>query len=231
MAAGAFVVSATSVFPVQMPILEGEVKQRYEERHADSPRYELYNDTGGTSHGGTSGMQQGYGIEEDAPQDVPTFFHRPEHDVESIYWSMVSVLLRVRPTNFPKSQYVEGILAATWKALDSHQIHDGKHLNDSRQPILDCPIKKWEGLFPAEMKDVARLMSKISRQVCAEYGLWKWPEGQYREDHLHEALQRLIFEYLFTHRDKDIALDPSSLRSKIIRPKEPRLQVTQWDCI
>ena len=199
-----------------MPTLEGEVRQRYEERHADNPRYELYNDKGGTSHGGTSGSQQGYGVRgaRSRHQDLPTFFHRPEHDVESIYWSMVCVLLRVRPTNFPKSQYAEGVLADAWNALDSHQIHDDADRYDARQVILDYTLTKWEMLFPAEMEDVAELMWNISGQVSPEYGLWTWPKGQYREDHLHEALQRLIFEYLYTHRDRNIALDPSSLRSK-----------------
>ena len=133
-AAGTFDISVTSLFSAQMTILQGEVKQRYEERHADNPRYELYNDTGGTSHGGTSAMEQGYGID-DTLKDMPTFFHRPEHDVESIYWSMVSVLLRVRPTTFPKSEYAEGILEDAFAALDTHQIYDDVGRNDTRQSI------------------------------------------------------------------------------------------------
>ena len=69
-------------------------------------------------------------------------------------------------------------------------------------------------MLPGEMKDVAELMCKISEQVAPEYGLWEWPEGKYRKDHLHEALQRLIFEYLYTHCNEDVVLDPSGLRSK-----------------
>ena len=201
-----------------MPRLEGEVKRRYEEMHSDNPRYEVYNDTGNASHGGTSAQDRGISSRYLDRSLISAFYHRPEHDVESIYWSMVCVLLRVRPTTFAKTRYAEGIHGTTSKALDAHEICDDDDFTDSRHGILDYSEKLWRSLFPVEMKDVAELMFSISEQVSPEYGLWEWPEGKYRKDHLHEALQRLIFEYLYTHRNKDVVLDPSGLR----RSKESR---------
>ena len=216
MAIGKYVTTLGSVQSVRMPRLEGEVKRRYEEMHSGNPRYEVYNDTGNASHGGTSAQDRGISSRYLDRSLISAFYHRPEHDVESIYWSMVRVLLRVRPTISPQTRYAEGIHAATWEALDAHQIYNRNDSIDSRQIILDYSDEQWQSLFPAEMEDVAELMCKISEQVCPEYGLWEWPEGKYRKDHLHEALQRLIFEYLYTHRNNDIVLDPSGLRSKTI---------------
>ena len=215
MAVGQYVVTSTTVLRVKMPTLKGEVKRRYEERHSGNPRYDAYSDMGNTSHGGASAQDLGISWRSPDRTLIPTFYHRPEHDAESIYWSMVCVLLRVRPTTFPKTEYAEDMYGETWKLLDAHQIHNsGSRWKDSRQLILDYSKEEWQSLFPVEMNDVAELMWNISEQVSPEYGLWEWPEGKYRKDHLHEALQRLIFEYLYIHHNSDIALDPSSHRSK-----------------
>ena len=71
------------------------------------------------------------------------------------------------------------------------------------------------------MEDVATLMHDISSHVCSEYAVWDWTAGAYIEDHLHEALQRLIFQYLWDHRNADIPLDPGYLRPTNPPPATP----------
>ena len=75
---------------LRMPELSDEARMLYVRAHGEE-RYERYNDKDGTRHGAIPpDMDQEF----DPP---PQFFHRPEHDVESVYWSMVSALLRVHP--------------------------------------------------------------------------------------------------------------------------------------
>ena len=134
---------------------------------------------------------------------------------------MVCALLRVRPKGFKVEPYATGELATAWKFLNSHEIPDvhspdAPAFKDLRSLILDYTNLEWEDLFPQEMEDVAILMWEISQHVRPEYGLWKWEDNKFKADHLHEAVQRLIFQYLYEHRDKDIELDPTRLR-----PTEP----------
>ncbi|TFK78186.1 hypothetical protein K466DRAFT_668509 [Polyporus arcularius HHB13444] len=59
------------------------------------------------------------------------------------------------------------------------------------------------------MRDVALLLAEISHQTSPEYEYWT-PRPP--DDHLHEAVQRLILQYLVDHLDKDIPLDPTHRR-------------------
>lgn len=69
------------------------------------------------------------------------------------------------------------------------------------------------------MADIAILLGSIAEQVSPEYAYWP---VQPPEDHLHEAIQRLILQYLVDHRDSDIALDPDNLRPTQSRAQEMR---------
>ena len=59
------------------------------------------------------------------------------------------------------------------------------------------------------MKDVGTLLWQISRHVAPEYVLWG--DGL-QPDHLHEAVQRLILQFLVDHKD------PIELELDYLRP-------------
>ena len=197
-------------------MLDGATKARYEKAHHDKTRYSRYNDDKFTRHGGVP--KEDASAYEDAPPGAsPPFHHRGEHDVESIYWSLVCAILRVNPRGYRKARYATGVLKVTWNYLNSHEIpnaREGKIIEDARNRILNYPLSFWRELLPNEMRDVATLMYDVSRHIRSEYALWDWDDGKYDEAHLHEAFQRLILQYLANHPDdtKNVTLDPHNLR-------------------
>ena len=212
-----------------MPKLEGLAKERYEKAHGSARPYVRYIDVGLTTHGGLSpqhqpGVEIG-GMFELTASHLAKFRHRGEHDVESIYWSMVCTLLRARPVGYLGDEdfVVHPVLVATWSALKQHEIPDGLaastcHVWDPRVMVLLHGMDYWRAIFPPQMRDVAELMCKITYHIASEYTYWEWEEGKYDEAHLHEALQRLIFQYLVDHPDdtKDVPLVPGSPRSDVL---------------
>ena len=146
---------------------------------------------------------------------IVPFAHRPEHDVESVWWTMMSTLVRVQPANRPQEEFVPTSLSLLWQAFSEHAIMaDPSPLHDRRSTILARRIEEWLSDFAPfpELQDVGRLLFAIACQVRCEYALWD-PQPPH-PDHLHEAVQRLILQYLVDHKDKDVKLtgDPSRLR-------------------
>ena len=195
-----------------MPELHGEALELYRQAHPE--RLYKYRDHENTSHGGRSPSARGIALDEIDEGSVPTphYFHRAEYDVESVYWSMVCTLLRAHPRDAPKEKYACDDVEKVWAKLLSHQIPMLPAGEDERTAILTKRNIAWRALFFQEMHDVARLLHQISRHIASEYALFDWDEGKYHEDHLHEAVQRLILDYLVSHRNNPIPLDPDHLR-------------------
>ena len=211
-----------------MPPLSPLAKERYETAHKSKPRYQRYLDDGALCHGGTSPADQPevnikrYNPD---PRVLEGFHHRGEHDVESIYWTMLATFLRARPDGYHGDwdRVPAGtLLEWTWRILNTHQIPSSggeqSFVSDQRNAILQYSHQEWLLLFPPQMKDVAELMYEISQHVLPEYSFWTWAPGRHDEAHLHEAIQRLIFQYLVDHPDStmDIPLYTQHLRSDIV---------------
>ena len=183
-----------------MPTLTGEAKDLYVKAYGQD-RYDRFTDKD-TFHGGKPPARQ--------PKTLPTFVHRPAHDAESIYWTMVAALLRVHPKSAEREQFASEMVAMTWDTLHGHKIPVQPLLyRDHRNVIFTFGENVWQTHFFPEMSDVATLLHDISRQLAPEYEFWS-PRPP--EDHLHEAMQRLILQYLVEHRDQPIPLDPDYQR-------------------
>ena len=180
-----------------MPELSAEARTLYVRAYG-AERYERYNDKEGTRHGARPpDVYQGFGT-------APPFRHRPEHDVESIYWSMVSALLRAHPKGVDRESKASKAMTQTWDFLLSHDIPEqGSGASDDRQMIVTKTAGQWQALFLGDMKDIGTLLFQISDHMLAEYALWG--DGL-RPDHLHEAVQRIILQYLVDHK-QPIELD------------------------
>lgn len=195
-----------------MPELQGEALRLY--RSAHPGRLERFKERGNTCHGGQSPAARGideYDIDEGVVPRPP-YFHRPEYDVESVYWAMVCVFLQAQPQDAPIEKYACEDVEETWTWLLNHRIPMRPKESDSRTLILMKVRSEWEDLFFEQMHDVAGLLHKISRHIRSEYALFDFAPGSYIEDHLHEAVQRLILDYLVSHRDNPVPLDPDHLR-------------------
>ena len=186
-----------------MPELHGDAYNLYIQAHGQD-RYDRYAEKDpATRHG--SIPPTGW------PTTSSAFSHRPEHDVESVVWTMLWVLLRVRPETFDdEREWTSDRVAEIWTIFRHHDIRDNPAwVWETRQLIFNIDPENWPKYFPSEMSGVATMMSRILDQVAPEYAFWL---TQPPEEHLHEAVQRLILQYLVDHRDKDIKLDPDNLR-------------------
>ena len=200
-----------------MPRLTGDALQLYVAAYGQE-RYDLYTDQpeAHTCHGGRPPTYRRSEIDETA---LPAFVHRAEHDVESVYWTMVYALLRAQPAAAPREDYAPTPSALVWEILLSHRILSEGYFRkaERRGSILHGAKSEWLELFSPVMHGVATLLWQISQHICPEYALW---EGDLEPDHLHEAVQRLILQYLVEHQDDPIELDPGHLRPTHRRPAD-----------
>ncbi|KAH9903438.1 hypothetical protein C8Q73DRAFT_751369 [Cubamyces lactineus] len=211
----AFPCSAACLVYQRMPELFGKAKELYISAYGQE-RYDRYTDPpkGFIFHGGVPRPECSEDIEEIA-QSLP-FYHRWEYDAESIFWTMYSVLLRVRPLDGQEADGSDTSLEAAWGLLKAHTIPEGKKTKayaDQRDLILQYKKQDFRAAFMPIMEDVANLLLDIKRQVTSTWAVMDPPPPF--DDHLHEAIQRLILQYLVRHADDPIPLTPGVLRSAV----------------
>ncbi|KAI9060891.1 hypothetical protein FKP32DRAFT_1655441 [Trametes sanguinea] len=203
-----YTTTATLSWSQKMPELSGEAKKLYTKLYGEN-RYNKYLDSGDTIHGG------GVPRETRADTEIRSldldFYHRWEYDAESIFWTMYAALLRVVPKASPKeSEASREALNIHWKMFHEHTIPRGHSTVDSRDPLLILSLSAVCASFLPAMRKVALLIREISSHVYPSYAVMAPPPPN--EDHLHEAMQRLILQYLVDHRNDPIPLVPGKLR-------------------
>ncbi|KAI0634265.1 hypothetical protein C8Q77DRAFT_1056439 [Trametes polyzona] len=206
-----YATSSTAFINATMPLLSDEAKRLYVQMYGED-RYNRYNDVEPTCHGGTPPANAR--ILRGRPRVPVQFYHRWEYDAESVFWTMYSVLLRVLPEGIKdEDEATHTALVEHWAKLNDHTIPgDASSMkSDSRVELLDRYDDQFIAPFLPVMHDVGYLLFDIALQVTPSYALMN-PLPPY-EDHLHEAMQRLILEYLVAHRDRDIPLKPGVLRT------------------
>ena len=106
-----------------MPQLQGKAKDLYIHAHGQAV-YDLYYDVGGTLHG----------IHLCHPDQVPgPFLRRPDHDVESVFWTLFSSLLRVCPSDGPT---INAFLLATIESSSEGLLVPKYEKNSSAKALL-----------------------------------------------------------------------------------------------
>ncbi|KAI0657458.1 hypothetical protein C8Q70DRAFT_1107436 [Cubamyces menziesii] len=104
-------------------------------------------------------------------------------------------------------------LRAVWERLETHTLPDtdeAPSFKDGRQILLDENEATFIRPFLPAMKDVALMLHRIAEHVSPTYAVMD-PLPPF-DDHLHEAIQRLILEYLVTHKQQPIPLNSGALR-------------------
>ncbi|KAI0634249.1 hypothetical protein C8Q77DRAFT_1110726 [Trametes polyzona] len=199
----AYAISPYAFEDAKMPLLSEEAKGLYVEAYGEE-HYNRYNDVESTCHGGTVPLKRR------EIQERP-FYYRWEYDAESVFWTMYSVLLRVLPKgSSSESEETRKALIQAWKMLNDHTIPDGWAKDSRGSLIMDDPEDFCAPFLP-EIRDVATTLHKVALQVIPSYAMM--PSLPPYEDHLHEAMQRLILDYLVAHRNHDIPLQPEMLRN------------------
>ncbi|KAI0649933.1 hypothetical protein C8Q79DRAFT_923381 [Trametes meyenii] len=191
-----------------MPELKGAAKDCYVNLYGEE-RYRKYINSEGTTHGGVPppATSKRWCLVEQAVS-MP-FFHRWAYGAESVFWTMYATLLRALPMviaeGIVETETTRKYFQSHWKLLYEHTL-----LNDPKDHDSRALIKQREHAlkraFPPVMADVAGLLFEIISHVEPAYALMS-PTPPH-EDHPHEAMRRLILQYLVDDRDNPILLTP-----------------------
>ncbi|KAH9903430.1 hypothetical protein C8Q73DRAFT_52191 [Cubamyces lactineus] len=195
----------------QMPLLEGNARDLYIKVYGEE-RYNKYNDLSpDTVHGGIPPSRIRH-KELQAKATAMPFYHRWEYDAESIFWTLYSALLRVTPVGFTeKPKDVSAVnLSHAWGILQKHIISNIPRNTDTRTPLLSNDRTVVLTALPPCMAPVGKLLLRIIDHVLPSYPLMDVLPPH--DDHLHEAMERLILQYLVDNRDTPIPLIPHQLR-------------------
>ncbi|KAH9903433.1 hypothetical protein C8Q73DRAFT_832215 [Cubamyces lactineus] len=194
----------------QMPLLEGNARDLYIKVYGEE-RYNKYNDLSpDTIHGGIPPSRTKYRQLQAKAAAMP-FYHRWEYDAESLFWTMYSALLRVTPVGFtekPKDGSAASLTYA-WEIFRKHAIPKEPKDADTRTTLLSDGRGLMAALPPC-MAPVGELLLRIIYHILPSYPLMDVLPPH--DDHLHEAIERLILQYLVDNRDTPIPLIPHQLR-------------------
>ncbi|KAI9069680.1 hypothetical protein FKP32DRAFT_1640534 [Trametes sanguinea] len=201
----------TSRFTHKMPELTGAAKDLYVKAHGED-RYARYNDGPETFHGGVPAPCPSDSESDPLPREA--YYHRWEYDAESIFWTMFVALIRVVPQASPEESGVsQFMLDNVWQTLLDHTIPDAPgEWDDPRESLLRGPVHRMfiTKIFLPAMKGPGALVLELMHQVRPAYAAMNPPPPH--DDHLHEAMQRLILQYLVENRDNPIPLVQGHLR-------------------
>lgn len=194
-----------------MPTLSDNAKEAYIKAYGE-PMYRRYCDGPDTFHGSSRPPD---------PDDLSSFefCHRPDHDVESIFWVLLATLLRAQPLSRTKKVDFQRFLEADALFRD-HVIQKGARI-DSRDNLLTFTQADMQEALDPKLASLSRMLAKMAAQIRPEYGYLSPPP---RKDHLHEAMRRLLLEQLVGMTD-DIKLDPGV--SRPLSPDEDQLTGTK----
>ena len=178
-----------------MPELEDEAKRLYEDSYGPGT-YADYCDKNDTAHGRT------------VPETFSEmeFGHRPDHDVESIYWVLLATLLRAEP----RDPLPDPNLTTYWKLYNiflTHTIERGAPW-DSRSLLLGLTDNTIRLALDPRLSSLAPMLTEMARQVRPEYAYL-----QPAQEHLHEAMRRLLLRQIVEMGEDAIPLKVGYVRS------------------
>lgn len=140
----------------------------------------------------------------------PEFHHRPEHDVESIFWVLVYTLIQANPRR-SKKRVDKTSRSAYWQALgqfQNHTIHDNA-IGDNRDIILRAAPETLEAMLHPELRSLSGMLVEMIAHINPEYG---YLPNTIDESHLHEAMRRILLEQIVRMKEKPIPLRPGEPR-------------------
>ena len=215
---------------VRMPMLTGEAEKTYLAAYKKED-YEGFCDAPGEFHGCEHPIDQNLLLrfseeeQEDAEEEMlqrkrqtAQFLHRADHDVESIYWVLVTTLLRAQPEKVSKDANLLTYYN-TWKYFSQHVIMKGG-TEDSRDAVLNLSVNKWKAALDPQLSSLGKMLYSMGKQIQPEYGLLQSPKAE----HLHEAMRRLLLKQIVAMEKEPIRLQRGVLRPVPTPPALPSLK-------
>lgn len=197
---------------LRMPELSGKSRELYNKTWGEQV-YALYCDNGETRHGAIIPAEDELynrwetGITEDIN-------HQPCHDVESMFWSLYVTSIQVVPKCDEPDMIRQPFIQA-WEALQEHQIGDPRFQEcDARDAIMvNLPRRIRRMLHPGfSSSPLPKLLTALVEHIRPEYELIR--EELPHQDHLHEAMRRLLLDCIVEMEGKpDIEFDTEKRRT------------------
>ena len=207
---------STTAF-VPMPTLRGKTKRLYIQAYSQEA-YDRYNDTDLTWHG----------VPRELREDSTDYSHEPRHDAESVFWSLVYVLMKAPALNGAGPEdSLSDHARFTWRRLRGQGMPNlarlGGKVVDSRDVLLAYTEEDWANALAPGLAPVAPLLAKLAAQIQPEYALLQECP---RKEHLHEAMRRLLLDHILTMEHPLVF--PSKVRP--IPLNSPAIDVLRDDC-
>ena len=188
---------------IPMPRLKGKALELYIAAWGDET-YQRYCDADGLTHGAHPPDAQAAREIRKRDEDIPSIY-RPEHDVESAFWSFFVTTLQLVPIGAgadERSRRFHNI----WRVLLEHEACS--ELDERDNMILDVMTgqgpRYFKGVLHPQLEPVlARLLWQLAQQITPEYALLS---QSIAPDHLHEAVRRILLQFMVDMED-EILLD------------------------
>lgn len=188
-----------------MPELSGRAKECYVAAYSEAV-YNSYSDDDTTFHG----------VRKTHKDDRRRcdFKHRADHDVESEFWSLAYTSMQLCPLDGDDEDELELSEHAkfAWARVRGHRavpaVDEDIVPVDTRDVLLAFTEDDWRAALHPGLATLAPLFTALARQIRPEYALLATPPV---DDHLHEAVRRLLLEHLVA-MDDPIALHPEKRR-------------------
>lgn len=199
-----------------MPELPSHLADRYAQVYSnDRSGLRAFSEDDTTCHGGVYTKEIGKKHDKNRKLRITQFEHCPRHDAESVFWCIVVFLLLAVPLgSAPEDPQAledpdEFGLNCAWKYIANHEIGVSKDTGDSRLSLLREP--EWDDWLHPELAHAEDFLLALAAQISPEWGLI---EPAPRILHLHEAMQRIILEYidLWKTQGKDVKFDTGRIR-------------------
>ena len=130
------------------------------------------------------------------------FVHRPDHDVESIFWVLLYVLIIAEPKdgsgNWDKTDNKE-----VYECFKEHTIKKNSK-KDSRSFILNWNKSMLASALDPKFHSLVPMLYEMRCQIKPEYAEL---DEEPPKDHLHEVMRRLLLGHILKMEDP-IALNP-----------------------
>lgn len=140
----------------------------------------------------------------------PMFRHKPEHDVESIFWVLFFTLIQANPSQTTKEvdNVSRSFYNQTLRYFRQHQIRDHA-VCDGREFVLLSSKDEIKSMLHPELGSLAGMLIAMICQIAPEYGHLS---GVLDPLHLHEAMRRILLNQIAKMEGNPIPLQPGNPR-------------------
>ncbi|KDQ29985.1 hypothetical protein PLEOSDRAFT_165664 [Pleurotus ostreatus PC15] len=203
-----------------MPTLQPEIADKYTQAYSDdSSKLRKFSDTDETYHGGHVSPKTLRIYRRDSCFKVDNFEHQPSHDADE------TAEERRRRGSDTIKRHMDEYRGTRGRERRRHEV--GSDV-DTRSALISG--NKWAEWLHKDLLFIAELMTELTYQIRPEWALLDPPPESL---HLHEAMQRLILQYVhdWEKNHLNVELDTVSCRTFTPVERKPMAPVSEHPLI